>query len=204
MTRTKNRPYRKRKRALSEEETRRRITEAAVELHGTLGPASTTVTELARLAGVSRMTVYNHFPTDADIFQACSSHWAAQNPFPDPTAWAEVGDPSERLRRGLTDLYSWYGRTEGMMDNILRDEAVVPAVAHVMDMIWRPYLDAVREALAAAWPAGERDGPALHAMLALMIDFDTWQALSAACGTREDPASLATDMVVGALALRAG
>src|SRR5690606_11521663 len=76
MSTRRPRPYRKRQRALAEEATRLRITEAAVELHGSVGPARTTVTEIAERAGVSRMTVYKHFPSDRDLFVACSTHWA--------------------------------------------------------------------------------------------------------------------------------
>ena len=112
------RPYRKQKRARSEEETRRRITQAAVELHGTVGPANTTVTDLARLAGVSRMTVYNHFPTEVDLFTACSTHWATRNPFPDPARWAELDEPGERLVHALKELYRWYGLKQDMLGNV--------------------------------------------------------------------------------------
>ena len=92
-----SRPYRKVARAKREEETRRRITEAVVELHGTLGPANTKITEVAKLAGVSRMTVYNHFPTEVALFVACSTHWASLNPFPD-TSQGRRTWPSAKYR----------------------------------------------------------------------------------------------------------
>src|SRR5512133_2458195 len=92
------RPYRMSRRAELEELTRRRITESAVELHEELGPARTSIAAIAERAGVRRSTVYRHFPTEEALFAACSSHWRAANPAPDPTAWTMVADPAERTR----------------------------------------------------------------------------------------------------------
>src|SRR6476659_2729549 len=79
------RKYELKQRAAEMAETRLRITEAAVELHGTVGPARTTVSAIAERAGVQRHTVYRHFPTDADLFAACSAHYVAAHPLPDQT-----------------------------------------------------------------------------------------------------------------------
>src|SRR5436190_10137103 len=108
------RPYRKRRRAELEEDTRRRITESAVELHGTLGPSRTTVSAVAEHAGVRRSTVYRHFPDEMALFAACTAHWQAENPAPDLGSWAAIEDPDERLRRALRELYAFYRRTERM------------------------------------------------------------------------------------------
>src|ERR1700752_2643910 len=95
------RPYRKQARAEAERETRRRITESAGALHGTLGPSRTSMSAIAEHAGVRRSTLYRHFGDEAAVFEACSAHWAAANPPPDLTAWATIGDPDERLRVAL-------------------------------------------------------------------------------------------------------
>src|SRR3954447_2484557 len=92
------RKYEKKRRAELEEETRRRITETAVELHGTVGPARTSISAIAERAGVRRSTVYRHFPDEEALFHACSSHWANANPLPDPAPWEAIDDPDERLR----------------------------------------------------------------------------------------------------------
>ena len=128
MSPTRKRTYRKRRRAEQEEETRLRITEAAVDLHGSVGPARTTVSAIAERAGVQRATVYRHFPDEEALFAACSSHWAALNPPPDPTVWAQIADPDERLRRALSELYSWYGDNRQMLANTSRDRPLVPAM----------------------------------------------------------------------------
>src|SRR5689334_1447019 len=116
------RAYRMSRRADSQAETRMRITESAVALHGTLGPARTTMSAVADHAGVRRSTVYRHFPDEAALFDACSAHWNASHPPPDITAWTSVADPDERLRVALHDLYGFYGRGAPMLENLVRDE----------------------------------------------------------------------------------
>src|SRR5689334_3970799 len=110
-----SRRYRKRLRAEQELQTRQAITEAAVKLHGTLGPARTTVSAIAEEAGVQRATVYRHFPDEPALFQACSGHYMAMHPLPDPSRWVEIADPAERLREALGDVYGWWDETEPMM-----------------------------------------------------------------------------------------
>src|ERR1051326_8862225 len=115
------RKYELKKRAERLQETRRRITEATVELHRPVGPAATRISEVAKRAGVQRATVYNHFPDDARLFAACSAHWRALHPAPDPARGAEIPDARERLRVALRDLYAWFRETEPMTANVLRD-----------------------------------------------------------------------------------
>lgn len=198
--RDKARRYRKKKRALQEEETRLRITEALVQLHRTVGPASTKITEVAELAGVSRMTVYNHFPTETDLFQACSSHWASQNPFPDPSAWKTVGDPLRRLTTGLGELYRWYRGNADMLENVLRDSSVVSAVEDVLQVVWWPYVDQVVGVL-SDWPV-EAVGRTPETPVRLVVDFQTWRLLTAGVATDEEAAEMAAAMVEGAAAVR--
>ena len=107
--------------------TRQRIVEAAVALHGTIGPAATTVSAVAEAAGVTRLTVYRHFPDDGALFAACTAHWAAEQVLPDPAAWARIGEPFERLMFALTDLYRFYRDGEPMLTNAIRDRATLPA-----------------------------------------------------------------------------
>jgi AcrR family transcriptional regulator len=122
------RSYRMRRRAELEELTRLRITESAVELHETLGPARTSISGIAERAGVRRSTVYRHFPNEDALFAACSSHWRAANPPPDPQGWSTIEDPAARTEAALRELYAFYGRTREMYTSLLRDELLVPAV----------------------------------------------------------------------------
>src|SRR5438445_5032127 len=120
------RPYRMKRRAVLEEKTRRRITESTIALHEELGPARTSISAIAERAGVRRSTVYRHFPDEDALFAACSSHWRAANPPPDPRAWATIADPAERTASGLRDLYAFYGGTQGMYSSLPPDEPPVP------------------------------------------------------------------------------
>ena len=135
-----SRPYRKQRRAELELETRRRITESTVALHETLGPSRTTISAVAEHAGVRRSTLYRHFPDEASLFDACSSHWNAANAPPDLGRWAAIGDPDERLATALDELYAFYRRTAPMLANLIRDEPVVPLVAQHFSA-FRGYLD---------------------------------------------------------------
>jgi len=179
MIKRAKRPYHKKRRALDEERTRLAITEAVMDLHRQVGPANTTVTEVARRAGVTRMTVYKHFPTDADLIEACATHWASLNPFPDPASWEEVADPDERLYRALGELYAWYRRTEDMMGNILRDAPSMPALDRLMRERWWRYIDRVTNILLAGRAPGGGERRAVRAALRLALDFNTWRGLTA-------------------------
>src|SRR5580765_8492108 len=105
------RPYRMKRRAESQQETRLRITESAVALHGSIGPSRTSISAVAKHAGVRRSTVYRHFPDEASLFAACTGHWMAANPMPDLEVWAAIDEPEARLRLALEQLYAFYGRT---------------------------------------------------------------------------------------------
>ena len=96
------RRYGLKERARSQEATRRRIVEATVELHREVGPARTTIAEIARRAGVGRVTVYNHFPDEAALLGACSAQFVTDNPPPDPA----LGSRS-RTRTGVCARRSW-------------------------------------------------------------------------------------------------
>ena len=166
-----SRQYRQRKRAVQQDETRLRITEATVDLHGSVGPARTTISAVAERAGVQRATVYRHFPDERALFAACSSHWRAANPRPDPASWADIADARERARRALTELYAYYARTEQMLANLIRDQEM-----EVMRPLFSPfwdYLDAVAASLAPS-----RATKPTRAALRHAVDFRTWRSLT--------------------------
>jgi Transcriptional regulator len=182
------RKYELRKRADAMEDTRRRITEATVALHGSVGPARTTVAAIAEAAGVQRHTVYRHFPTDDDLFAACSAHFWALNPWPDPDRWDEVAAPRERLAVALGELYGFYASIEAMMTNVLRDADVLPIVSRSVKS-YVDYADGVALWLATAFAGQELTVAAVrHA-----VDFRTWESLVGRGGV--DPAAAVALMV---------
>ena len=171
------RPYRMKRRAELEELTRRRITESAVALHGTLGPARTSISALAEHAGVRRSTVYRHFPDEASLFAACTAHWAAENPVPDIGAWAAIEDPEARLRAALDALYPYYRRTAGMMENLIRDEPVSEVVRQNFAG-YHQYIAAARDALVRGRPSRGRARTRDRAAIGHALAFATWRSLA--------------------------
>jgi AcrR family transcriptional regulator len=189
------RKYEQTRRAQQQEETRRRIVEAAVALHGEEGPARTTMSAIAERAGVQRNTLYRHFPDERAIVHACSAHFYAEHPMPTGAGWEEVADPTARLRRGLRELYAYWQATEDMTTHVLRDAEVDPVVHEVLTERGGPPLAALRALLLEAWPAARRT-PALEAALDLALGFRTWQSLVRGSGlSSPDAADLVARMV---------
>lgn len=182
------RRYQLRERARQQEQTRLRITEAAVHLHGTVGPARTTISEVAKVAGVRRTTVYNHFPTDAELLDACSSHWFARNPPPDFALWARIGDLQERTRVALGEIYDYYRRNESMLGNVTRDAPLIPALGEIMIQKWEPAIEGMVSVLID-------DRPLPRAIVRLGLDFSTWQSLTRSGLDDEEAARLMTRLI---------
>jgi AcrR family transcriptional regulator len=172
----KTRSYRMQRRAESQRQTRLRITESAVALHGTVGPSRTSISAVAAHAGVRRSTVYRHFPDEAALFDACTAHWAAANPPPDLDAWRAIENPDERLRAALGELYAFYGRTELMLDNLFRDETTSPLVQERFAE-FRGYIDTARDTLMAGRSLRGAARRRTRAALGHAIAFSTWKSL---------------------------
>lgn len=172
----KPRPYRKRRRAEQEAETRQRITEAAVKLHGTVGPAKTTVSGIAREAGVQRATVYRHFPDEDAIYKACTSHYNALHPPPDLEGWGEIADPTERLRVALRELYAFYAETRQMLESTGRDADRVPAVGKAVAEL-EAYREAARSVLLRGRPERGNARKRVGAAIGHALGFGTWRSL---------------------------
>jgi AcrR family transcriptional regulator len=176
MKSTPKRRYRKRRRAAQEDETRQRITEATVDLHGSVGPARTTVSAVAERAGVQRATVYRHFPDDQALFDACSSHWIAAHPLPELEAWSAVEDPDERLRAALGELYAWFERGERMLEKTTRDAATVPALQPSM-AAFATWFEAATETLLKGRPERGAKRRRVRAAIGHALGFATWRSL---------------------------
>ena len=173
----KTRRYRLRKRADAMGETRRHITAAAVELHGTIGPARTTISAVAERAGVQRQTVYRHFPTKDELYAACSRHFYEGDRWPAPERWRAIADPAERLGAALDELYAYYERNEAMWTNVLRDETLVDALPSSLVVFW-DYLEEAAGALADGWGARGGRRRVLLAATRHAVDFHTWRSLT--------------------------
>jgi AcrR family transcriptional regulator len=175
------------RRAELEEQTRQRITESAVALHEELGPAHTSISAIAERAGVRRSTVYRHFPDEEALFEACSSHFRAANPPPDPTAWSSIDDPAERTRAALRDVYAFYAGTEAMYVSLLRDEPLVPPIQRRLRDFYG-YLGSIREGLAAGRGLRGRRAEHVRAAIGHALAFSTWRSLTREQGLGNDDA----------------
>jgi AcrR family transcriptional regulator len=184
------RTYTLKKRAEQQAETKKRIVEAAVELHSTLGPAATTFSMIAEKAGVQRHTLYAHFPDERSIFMACSGLAYERDPMPAADAWGGIADLTARRTVGLTEIYEWYGRNEQLLSNVMRDVAHHPLVQEIQRLRTAPVVKAWHEVLGAELAATQR--PMLH----LALSFYTWRSL--VCESGLDTAA-AVDAMVAAI-----
>jgi AcrR family transcriptional regulator len=179
------RKYEMRKRAERVEETRRRIVEAAVELHESVGPARASLSSIAERAGVERQTYYRHFPDERSLFSACSSLFVERNPLPDPDPWREIEEPGERLRRGLGEIYAYYEANEAMLSSVLRDAEVHAVTREMVGRSIAPAVAKLSAALAAGWARNRK----ARAAIDLAISFHTWRSLVRESGLSADRAA---------------
>src|ERR1700754_4705215 len=173
------RTYIQKRRAEQQAETRRRIVEAAVELHSSVGPALTTVSMVAERAGVQRHTFYSHFPDERSLLMACSGLVAERDPMPDPAPWRAIADPKERLRTGLRAVYDWYERNAELAACVLRDAEHHALVREISELRFGPPTAAWRQVLGGKLNARQR------ALLPLALSFFTWRTLARESGMKQ-------------------
>lgn len=166
------RTYTLKRRAEQQAETRRRIVEAAVDLHGSIGPALTSLSMVAERAGVQRHTLYAHFPDERSLFMACSGLVMERDPLPDAGLWRAIEDRHERLRTGLAAIYGWYERNASIAGCVLRDAEFHALTREVSEIRMGPFMAAYHEVLGTKLSAKQR------AMLGLALSFYTWRSLT--------------------------
>ncbi len=190
------RNYQLKKRALKQEETRRRIVDATVALHEEVGPAKTSISAIARRAGVERLTVYRHFPDEREIFHACSARFDELHPLPDPAVWLAIADPRDRLEVALNDVYRYYASTGAMLSNVYRDAPLVPTMSDAVEHA-RRRLESLAEILLSGWQEENPvTGRKLAAAIRLALDFNTWHVLGCSQGfTPAETADLLAGMI---------
>jgi len=172
------RKYELKARAESQRETRDRIAKAAAELHEQKGVAHTTVAEVARRAGVSRLTVYNHFADLSELLPACAAHYERLHPTPDFGGLLTEADAVERVRGVLARLYAWYRETEPMYGKLFSDRASVPELDRFLQQnVDRLHAD-LADDLAGAFALRGRRADGLHALIRVALDFWTWRRLA--------------------------
>jgi AcrR family transcriptional regulator len=193
---TQTRKYELKARAESQRETHDRIARATAELHEEKGVARTTVAEIARRAGVTRLTVYNHFPDLGALLPACAAHYEGLHPMPDLGAALAQAEPAERVRGALAQLYGWYRETEPMYSKLFSDRASVPELDRFLEQNIDSMQAELADDLSAAFGVRGRRAERTGALIRLALDFWTWQRLSAE-GLDDEAAA---DLMVAAIA----
>lgn len=181
------RTYTLKRRAEQQSETRQRIVDAAVALHGEIGPARTSLSQVAERAGVQRNTLYAHFPDERSLMLACSGQTMERDPLPDATRLRALPDVEARLRTGLSALYGWYARNAAIAGCVLRDAEASPLVAEIAMLRFGEPMAALESALAKGLSAPQRP------LLKLALQFGTWRSLALDSGLR--PAACVEAMV---------
>jgi len=166
------RAYTLKRRAERQAATRQRIVDAAIELHQTVGPAATTVSDVAERAGVGRVTVYRHFPDELALAAACSGCYFERNPAPDVDGWRSIADAYARLATGLREAYAYHRATEAMMTRVLADARDHPVMAPY-HALWQRATDVLLE----PWRLRGRRRALSRAGIALALRFETWRTL---------------------------
>ncbi len=195
---SEKRSYALKARAARQQETRRRIVEATAALHMELGPARTTVSEIARRAGVQRLTVYTHFPDEEQLITACQEHNFALQPPPDLADAFAFEEPGERLRAALTLLYGWYRQSEAALVPVLQDRGAVPALDQVLTRVVDAPQAQLAVDLAAGFACTGQRREQLRAVVRLALDFWTWKRLT---GEGLDDVAATDAMVIAVAAL---
>jgi AcrR family transcriptional regulator len=173
------------RRAAQVDQTRERITEAALRLHTSIGPGNTSIAGVAAEAGVTRLTVYRHFPDLESLFDACSAHWAALHPRPDWHTWLTITGLEERARVALGEMYAWYGRHGAELVPIYRDIAAMPASRQAA--IRKQQRDMAAAIVEGQWDDGPL-GRRMRAVAGHLISLWTWRSLTVDQGLDEGDA----------------
>jgi AcrR family transcriptional regulator len=197
------RRYTLKRRAERQADTKRRIVEAAVDLHGSVGPSLTTVAEIARRAGVQRLTVYSHFPDERSLFQACTTHWFGDRPLPNPAEWPSVDGVERWLLHGLKEVYGYYRRNQQMISNWLRDAEIIPTLKEFAEAGYYGYLENVAQAILESLPPRE-EPLRLKGLLLVTLHFETWRSLTSRSHLSGDDAAQTMLTSIMALEREAG
>ena len=167
------RRYELKRRAERQDQTRQRIVDATIELHKSIGAAQTTISEIAKRAGVGRVTVYRHFPDEGTLFAACSGHYFSQHPFPNIERWRQIREPRDRLREGLRESYVWHNENRQMIAMALAEARDLPMMAP-----YHRFWNDAADALTQPWRLRGRRRANLSAVIAVALSFDTHRILT--------------------------
>ncbi len=134
------------------------------------------------------------------MFAACQQRFLANNPVPDLSAALALDQPDERVRAVLALLYRSFRQQAPMSAKVLHDRGALPALDALLVHTRDSSIDQLTSALAAGFPAKGPAGARLRALIALALDFWTWQRLTQEGLSDDRAAKLMTDAVTCAAA----
>ncbi|MEQ8390567.1 MAG: TetR family transcriptional regulator [Thalassospira sp.] len=171
------RTYTKTKRATKEQETHQKIIDAAIGLYGSVGPAGTTISAVATNASVQRLTVYRHFPKEADLIAGALAEWFDANPMPGPNDWRDEVSMENWPIAILSMLYGYYSETSVLWRGLLADRGKFDELDKFLDLA-DMYLAAMQDDMMRSLPTARRNNALCQAVVSHSVQFSTWQSFS--------------------------
>jgi len=168
------------------ERNKERILRATLELFQVHGIKKTTTNDIARKAGVSPATVYNHFGSKEDLVRAAVKYFLT-------SAAADFrkifkGDLSflEKMEQILLCKSEMLGQYQGeLMQTIISED---PEIQHIVDSV---YLVEIRQSIIDFYEEGKRQGyvnPELSAETIMRYSEIVRKGMAAESSLSEDPA----------------
>jgi AcrR family transcriptional regulator len=179
------------RRAAANEETRRRIVDAAIALHAEKGVLGTSWPDIARRADVALGTVYRYFPGLDQLVPACTSENALRVKPPTPSILTGLIRPQERIGRFVEELFAFYARSAPWAPRAGVDRQDLPVLNTILSRREAALKALVEETLGPL----RRRRHALDAALAL-TDFGVWRSLTRSGLSSQAAARLITELLV--------
>jgi AcrR family transcriptional regulator len=144
--------------------------------------------DIARLADVSLVTVYRHFPALDQLFGACKTRFLEKFPPPGPELLEACGGLEERVRATIAALYRYYAIVGDGLWSAQRDAEVLPKFGAILEEGMAQIGSLAREALA---PLSRQSGGYRRGLAALLVatDVSTWRNLVRFQGLSSEEAS---------------
>ncbi|MCC7049766.1 MAG: TetR/AcrR family transcriptional regulator [Alphaproteobacteria bacterium] len=178
-------------------DTRRRIVEAVVALHGEQGVQRTSYAQIAQRADVAVPTVYKHFPDLVELLGACIGHTTASAPTLTPELYAGLGDTPARIDALVARIFARHQALSPWLHWAQHEAALVPELGQHTRHRHEQDLRFIREALAPRF--GTALSKALVALVDILTRYSAWETLTQERGLSQDDAIAATRAALAAL-----
>lgn len=130
---TASRSYRARSRPTRSERTRERITAAVRELLAEGSFHASTVEEVAKRAGVSRATLYQHFRSRIELVDAICDTFDANPALIELRATVELPDAEAALRKTIALAVRFWATEDPVLRELYGVVAIDPAARELVD-----------------------------------------------------------------------